>query len=82
MWIWLKGSGEGGSDQPGVVEPSSPAWWSGRSESGGRCTQMALGTLGQWRRAQCAGQYRFLCEKELTGEIFVSLQCSYINIFQ
>lgn len=71
VWVWLKGSGGEGSHQAGVVESSSPAWWAGRSESSEGCTQMAFGTLGQWRRAQCAGRYHFLCEKEVTGEIFV-----------
>ncbi|KAK2885110.1 hypothetical protein Q8A73_021584 [Channa argus] len=66
VWVWLKGLGQGGSDQAGVVESSSPALWAGSSEGGGGCTQMALGTLGQWRRAQCSGQYVFLCEKDLT----------------
>ena len=51
----------------GVVEPLSPARWAGGSEGG--CTQMALGALGQWRRAQCAGRYFYLCEKGLTGKI-------------
>lgn len=69
MWVWLKGSKEAGSDRAGIVEPSSPVWWTGLSESAGGCSQMALGTLAQWRRAQCAAQHRFLCEKELTGKI-------------
>ncbi|KAM7382093.1 hypothetical protein PAMA_012795 [Pampus argenteus] len=30
---------------------------------------MALGTLGQWRKARCAGRYRFLCEKEVTESL-------------
>ncbi|XP_026207627.1 polycystin-1-like [Anabas testudineus] len=66
VWVWLKGSKEAGSDRAGIVEPSSPVWWTGLSESAGGCSQMALGTFAQWRRAQCAAQHRFLCEKELT----------------
>lgn len=74
MWVWLKGSGGEGSDQVGVVEPVSPAWWTGGSESQGGCTQMALGTQGRWRKAQCAGRYLFLCEKEVTGKTVISLE--------
>ncbi|XP_049915502.1 polycystin-1 isoform X2 [Epinephelus moara] len=66
VWVWLKGSGEEGSDQVGVVEPVSPAWWTGGSESQRGCTQMALGTQGRWRKAQCAGRYLFFCGKEVT----------------
>lgn len=68
MWVWLKGSGGEGSDQVGVVDQVSPAWWTGGSESQGVCTQMTLGTQGRWRKAQCAGQYLFLCEKDITGK--------------
>lgn len=50
------------------MEPVSPAWWVGGSESQGVCTQKALGTLGQWRKSHCAGQYHFICEKEVTGK--------------
>ncbi|XP_039991901.1 polycystin-1 [Xiphias gladius] len=64
VWVWLKGSEGYLSEQAEVVEPVSPAWWAGVSERG--CTQMALGILGQWRRAQCAGRYFYLCEKEVT----------------
>ncbi|XP_029311858.1 polycystin-1 [Cottoperca gobio] len=58
VWVWLKGSGGEGSDQG--VEPVSPL------ESPGGCPQTALGTQGRWRKAQCAGRYLFLCEKEET----------------
>ncbi|XP_054455423.1 polycystin-1 [Anoplopoma fimbria] len=67
VWIWLKRSEGGGSDQ--IVEPVSPAWWAGGGESQGGCTQMALGTRGQWRKAQCVGQHRFLCEKKVTESL-------------
>ncbi|KAG8008965.1 Polycystin-1, partial [Nibea albiflora] len=66
VWVWLKGSGGEGSDQVGVVER---AWWTGGSESQGVCTQMTLGTQGRWRKAQCAGQYLFLCEKDITKSL-------------
>ncbi|KAK2820940.1 hypothetical protein Q5P01_023899 [Channa striata] len=66
VWVWLKAGGAGGSEQAGVVESSSPALWARGSENGGGCPQMALGTLGQWRRAHCSEQYVFLCEKELS----------------
>ncbi|XP_044035256.1 polycystin-1 isoform X2 [Siniperca chuatsi] len=69
VWVWLKGSGGDGSDQVGDVEPVSPAWWAGGSESQGGCTQMALGTQGRWRKTQCAGRYLFLCEKEVTESL-------------
>ncbi|XP_067432834.1 polycystin-1 [Thunnus thynnus] len=68
VWVWLKGSG-GGLGQVGGVEPVSPALWDRGIESQGVCTQMALGTLGQWRKARCAGRYRFLCEKEVTESL-------------
>lgn len=74
MWVWLKGLGGEGSDQVGDVELVSPAWWAGGGESQGVCHQMALGTQGQWRKAQCGGRYLFLCEKEVTGETFISLE--------
>lgn len=54
--------------QGGLVEPVSPDWWSGDSEGQGLCAQMALGTRGQWRRTSCAGQHRFLCERQVTGK--------------
>lgn len=63
VWVWLKGSGEEKSDQVGFEEPVSQA-----------CTQTALGTRGRWRKAQCAGRYFFLCEKEVTGKTFISLE--------
>nr|XP_046233896.1 polycystin-1 [Scatophagus argus] len=69
VWVWLKGSGGEGSDQAGVVESRSPAWWAKGSDSQGLCTQMALGTRGQWRKAQCAGRYLFLCEKVVTESL-------------
>ncbi|XP_027144915.1 polycystin-1 [Larimichthys crocea] len=69
VWVWLKGSGGEGSDQVGLVEQVSPAWWTGGSESQGVCTQMTLGTQGRWRKAQCAGQYLFLCEKDITESL-------------
>ncbi len=67
MWIWLKGLGRDGSDQGGAVEPVSPAWYES-SESEGVCPQMTLGTIGRWRKTQCAGRYLFLCEKLVTGK--------------
>ncbi|XP_037611724.1 polycystin-1 [Sebastes umbrosus] len=67
VWVWLKRSGGEGTDQ--VVESVSPAWWARGSESQGGCTQMALGTQGRWRKAQCAGRYLFLCEKEVTESL-------------
>ncbi|KAF1374215.1 hypothetical protein PFLUV_G00247310 [Perca fluviatilis] len=69
VWVWLKGSAGEGSVQVGVAEPVSPAWWTGASESQGGCPQMALGTQGQWRKAQCAGRYLFLCEKDVTESL-------------
>lgn len=74
MWVWLKGSGGEGPDQVGVVEPVGPARWAGGSENQGVCTQMALGTPGQWRKAECDGRYLCLCEKEVTGNTFISLE--------
>ncbi|XP_030255555.1 polycystin-1 [Sparus aurata] len=68
-WVWLKGSSGDGSDKVGFMEPVSPAWWVGGSESQGVCTQKALGTLGQWRKSHCAGQYHFICEKEVTESL-------------
>lgn len=67
-WVWLKGSSGDGSDEVGFMEPVSPAWWVGGSENQGVCTQKALGKLGQWRKSHCAGQYHFICEKEVTGK--------------
>ncbi|XP_071319469.1 polycystin-1 [Trachinotus anak] len=64
VWIWLKGLGGEGSEQAGGVDLVSPAWWAGGR--GGGCTQMALGILGQWRKVHCAGQFFYLCEKEVT----------------
>ncbi|XP_069373627.1 polycystin-1 isoform X2 [Paralichthys olivaceus] len=61
VWVWMRGEG---SEKAGVVEPVSPARWAGGSERG--CTQIALGSMRQWRRAQCAGRYLYLCEKGLT----------------
>ncbi|XP_070847293.1 polycystin-1 [Chaetodon trifascialis] len=69
VWVWLRGFSAEVSDQVGVVEPVNPAWWAGGSESQGVCTLMALGTLGRWRKAQCAGRYLFLCEKEVTESL-------------
>ncbi|XP_032358090.1 polycystin-1 [Etheostoma spectabile] len=69
VWVWLKGSAGEGSVQVGVAEPVNPAWWTGASESQGGCSQMALGTQRQWRKAQCAGQYLFLCEKQVTESL-------------
>lgn len=66
VWVWLKGSGGEGPGQVGDVEPVSAALWD--SESQGGCIQMALGTLGQWRKARCAGRYHSLCAKEVTGK--------------
>ncbi|XP_040885354.1 polycystin-1 [Toxotes jaculatrix] len=63
VWIWLKGLGGEGTEGAGAVEPVSPARWAEGAETG--CSQMALGTLGQQRRAQCAGRYFYLCEKEV-----------------
>ncbi|KAK9530722.1 hypothetical protein VZT92_012210 [Zoarces viviparus] len=60
-WIWLKRSG--GEESDPVSEPVSPAW------SQGRCAQMALGTRGRWREAQCVGRHRFLCEAEVTESL-------------
>ncbi|KAM4623628.1 polycystin-1 [Polymixia lowei] len=37
----------------------------GPQQAGG-CTQMALGTVGQWRRASCVGESFFLCERKVT----------------
>ncbi|KAK5850448.1 hypothetical protein PBY51_001328 [Eleginops maclovinus] len=71
VWVWLKGSGGEGADQTGVMEPRIP------EDSPGGCTQMALGTLGQWRKTQCAGRYLFLCEKEV-AESFQSVD-SYLT---
>ncbi|KAF3853208.1 hypothetical protein F7725_013896 [Dissostichus mawsoni] len=71
VWVWVKGSGGDGSDQKDVIEPVIPV------ESPGGCTQMALGTKGQRRKSQCAGQYLFLCEKEVT-ESFPSMD-SYLT---
>ncbi|XP_062299163.1 polycystin-1 [Scomber scombrus] len=68
-WVWLKGSRGVGSGQVGDVESVGPALWDRGSESQGVCTQLALGTLGQWRKARCVGQYRFLCEKEVTESL-------------
>lgn len=66
MWVWLRGSRGDGSDQVEVVKPSA-AWWAGGSNSHGGCTQLGLGTKAQWRKAPCAGRYRFLCENDITG---------------
>lgn len=71
MWVWLKGLEGEGYGQVGDVQPVSPSWWARGSEIQGVCNQMALGTQGQWRKAQCAGRYLFLCEKEVTGETFI-----------
>ena len=68
IWVWLRGSSGDGSDEVGFMEPVSPAWWAGGSESQGVCTQKALGTLGRWRKSHCAGLYNFICEKEVTGK--------------
>lgn len=68
VWVWLKGSEGEGSDQAGVVEPVDAAWWAGVSQNRGVCTQMALGSQGQWRKVPCAGRHLFLCEKDVTGE--------------
>ncbi|XP_034415177.1 polycystin-1 [Cyclopterus lumpus] len=62
VWIWLKRS-----DQ--AAEPVSPAWWAGGREGRGACAQMALGSRGRWRDAQCVGRHRFLCEKEVTESL-------------
>ncbi|XP_040924301.1 polycystin-1 [Betta splendens] len=67
VWVWLKTSGGGGSDQGGGLETSGHAGWAGPSDSGGGCTVMALGTLGPGRRTPCAGQFHFLCESLITG---------------
>ncbi|XP_070708244.1 polycystin-1 [Pempheris klunzingeri] len=69
VWVWLKGSGGEGSDHVGGEEPVRAAWWAGGRESQGVCSQMALGTQGLWRKAQCAGRYHFLCEKEVTESL-------------
>uniref|UniRef100_UPI003AAB6BD9 polycystin-1 n=1 Tax=Centroberyx gerrardi TaxID=166262 RepID=UPI003AAB6BD9 len=66
VWVWLRGAEGEGPDEVGVMGPVSPAWRGGGSVSQGVCTQMALGTLGQWRRAGCVGQYLFLCERQVT----------------
>ncbi|KAI4797834.1 hypothetical protein KUCAC02_024815 [Chaenocephalus aceratus] len=71
VWVWVKGSGGDGSDRKDVIEPVIPV------ESPGECTQMALGTKGQWRKSQCAGRYLFLCEQEVT-ESFPSVD-SYLT---
>ncbi|XP_056152724.1 polycystin-1 [Lampris incognitus] len=65
MWIWLGGTGEGGPQQVGTLRPVHPGWWDGGGESQGFCIQMTLGTMGQWRRARCDGEYFFLCQKEI-----------------
>ncbi|XP_063338226.1 polycystin-1 [Pelmatolapia mariae] len=64
VWVWLQDS-----DQEGVVQPQSPIWWDKDDDSPGECTQMALGTLGRWRKAQCAGQYHFICEMEVNAPL-------------
>lgn len=46
----------------------------GGGDSPGTCTQMALGTLGRWGTAQCAGRHRYICEMDVTGKISVSLK--------
>ncbi|KAI3365437.1 hypothetical protein L3Q82_010525, partial [Scortum barcoo] len=69
VWVWLKGAGGEETEQVGDVELVSPKSWAGGRDSHKMCDQMALGTQGQWRKAQCAGQYLFLCEKEVTESL-------------
>lgn len=49
------------------MDPVGAAWWAGGRDSEEGCTQMALGTQGQWRQAPCAGRYPFICEQDVTG---------------
>ncbi|XP_008289301.1 polycystin-1 [Stegastes partitus] len=67
VWVWLWGLGRDGPEQDEVVEPQSPGRWDGDGQR--VCSQMALGALGRRRKAQCAGRYLFLCEKEVTDSL-------------
>ncbi|XP_022598094.1 polycystin-1-like [Seriola dumerili] len=66
VWVWLKGFEGERPEQAGVVEPVSPAWLAGGKGGESGCTQMALGIRGQRRRADCAGRFLYLCDKEVT----------------
>ncbi|KAJ8363622.1 hypothetical protein SKAU_G00124530 [Synaphobranchus kaupii] len=61
VWIWVKD----GRSRDGVGTQSYQQRERGR-ESQRLCTQMALGSVGQWKNATCSKEHRFLCEKEVT----------------
>ncbi|XP_047466063.1 polycystin-1 [Mugil cephalus] len=53
------------------VKTSVWVWLGGErlGETQEMCTQIALGTQGRWRKAQCAGRYIYLCESEVTESL-------------
>ncbi|XP_037547532.1 LOW QUALITY PROTEIN: polycystin-1 [Nematolebias whitei] len=66
-WIWLNASWVKESNPLGLPEPQTSSWWGRDGANQGLCPQMALGTPGRWRRAQCAEHYRFMCENQAAG---------------
>ncbi|XP_054860443.1 polycystin-1 isoform X2 [Amphiprion ocellaris] len=64
VWVWIQRLEGERPEQDGVVEPQR--WDRGSQKV---CSQMALGTLGRWRKAQCAGRYLFLCKKEISDSL-------------
>ncbi|KAM6897519.1 polycystin-1 [Xenentodon cancila] len=67
LWVWMQRLAGEGNDRFG--EPQSPVRWNKDGTSQGLCPQMALGTLGRWRRAKCAGQLHFICETHVTESL-------------
>ncbi|XP_041830823.1 polycystin-1 [Melanotaenia boesemani] len=66
VWVWLRGLVGERLDQYGVKEPQD---LHKDSASQRLCPQLALSTPGGWRRAQCAGQYSFICENQITDSL-------------
>lgn len=63
MWVWMKEPSEDGSEGVSSVDPRRGVYWVDRG-----CTQMALGSHGELRRAPCSGRHAALCEKSASGE--------------
>ncbi|XP_057681520.1 polycystin-1 [Corythoichthys intestinalis] len=67
VWVWIQGISDNTPDK--VVESASPAWRDGNGDKQEMCTQIALGTTGQWRMTPCVRKYHFLCQNDLNESL-------------
>ncbi|XP_037134333.1 uncharacterized protein LOC119138429 [Syngnathus acus] len=70
LWVWIHGANEENADKIDFSESASHPWRDGGSDDKGEvCTQMALGTPGQWRSTPCVKPYHFICQNSLNESL-------------